>query len=63
MKKPIDLNGIVKGIKSSYGEKYSERDYADFLIRAQNVKAKRDLITLVENLFDLDRSDAKCMVG
>ncbi len=52
----------IKGIKSSYGSKYSDQDYVKFRVLAQTIKTKSALISLVSNFFDLDFSDAKDMV-
>jgi Zn-finger nucleic acid-binding protein len=55
------IDGIINGIKNSYGDKYSDRDYEEFRKQAQNAKNKKAMIQLVENLFDLDTMDARDM--
>ena len=52
----------ILAIKSSYGDKYSDKDYQDFKIRAKTAKNQKQLVVLVENLFDLDYADARNMV-
>lgn len=53
---------IANNVRGSYGDKYSERDYAYFIERARGITSRRKLIQLVEALFDLDLQDAKDMV-
>lgn len=57
------IEETIRAIQTSYKDKYSENDYTEFkvqaLAKAQNLK---HLVILVENLFDLDNSDAKDMV-
>ena len=55
------IESTIKGIKGSYGDKYSDRDYEQFKQQAQKVSSKKQLIQLVENLFDLDTMDARDM--
>jgi hypothetical protein len=59
----FDPQAIVNAIRGSYPDKYSERDYTEFLERAKNIKTKRELIQDVENMFDIDTCDAKDMVS
>lgn len=56
------IESTIKGIRSSYGTKYSEQDYENFRKAAKGVSSKKKLINLVENLFDLDFMDARDMV-
>lgn len=58
------IDETIRAIKSSYGNKYNDRDYEDFkkmaLEKATNLK---QLVIMVENMFDLDHSDAYDMVN
>ncbi len=59
----FDLKSIIESINQSYPNKYSERDFNQLIEYGGSMKNKRELISLVENLFDLDTSDAKDMVS
>lgn len=56
------ITNTINAIKCSYGDKYSDRDYTRFKEYATKAKNTKQLITLVENLFDIDYSDARDMV-
>ena len=56
------VESTIKGIRASYQGKYSELDFEQFRAQAKGAKSKRQLIQLVQNLFDLDSMDARDMV-
>lgn len=53
----------IKALKSSYKDKYSESDYAEFRVQSKKAKNLKHLVILVENMFDLDHTDAYDMVN
>lgn len=58
------IEETIRALKASYGSKYSESNYAEFRTEAKaKAKTLKHLIILVENLFDLDHSDAHDMVN
>lgn len=64
-KEQIDdkIDETIRAVKTSYPGKYSDKDYELFRTTARaEAKTLKQLVTLVENLFDLDRSDAHDMV-
>lgn len=58
------IDETIRAIKSSYGSKYTEKDFEEFRVTArEKAKSLKHLVSLVENMFDLDRSDAHDMVN
>jgi hypothetical protein len=59
----FDAQAVADAIRSSYPEKYSEREFIEFLQCEKTIKTKRELVQAVENMFDIDTCDAKDMVS
>ncbi len=60
---PEHIEEVVRSVKDSYGNKYSDRDHEQFKESAKKVTSKRHLKDLVENHYDLDPMDARDMAS
>lgn len=58
------IDETIRAIKSSYGDKYNEENYSSFRSEAkERAKNLKQLVIMVENMFDLDHADAFDMVN
>ena len=58
---PEHIEETIRGIKGSYGDKYSDADHTHFRERAKKATSHKHLAQMVENHYDLDPADARDM--
>lgn len=60
--KQARIDSTIDAIRGSYGDKYSENHYEGFRQQCIRITSIKELISAVENWFDIDTADAKDMV-
>lgn len=58
----FNIDKIIQNIKNTYDNKYNGNDFTYFKSQAVKAKNKKQIINLIQNLFDLDKFDAIDMV-